>query len=63
MNHTIEHDMRRLDQVSAYENVRTRRVMAALIDWAIIVALCIPVAAVIFILGVATLGLDLRYMG
>lgn len=51
------------DDLRAYENVRTRRIMAVLIDWAIIVALCIPVAIVIFILGVATLGLGFALYG
>jgi uncharacterized RDD family membrane protein YckC len=39
------------------DGVRTKRVFAVLIDWAIILGLCIPVAIVIFLLGVATLGL------
>ena len=47
----------------AFDNVRTRRVMAVLIDWAIVVALCIPVAIVIFFLGVATLGLGFALYG
>jgi uncharacterized RDD family membrane protein YckC len=63
MNQTIDYDTRRVDQVSAYDNVRTRRVMGALIDWAIIVALCVPVAVVIFLLGVATLGLGFALYG
>lgn len=48
---------------SAFDNVRTRRVVAVLIDWAIVVALCIPVAIMIFILGVATLGLGFMLYG
>jgi uncharacterized RDD family membrane protein YckC len=63
MNQTIDYDTRRLDKASAYDNVRTRRVMGALIDWAIIVALCIPVAIIIFFLGVATLGLGFALYG
>ena len=63
MNQTIDYDTRRIDQVSAYDNVRTRRVMGALIDWAIIIALCVPVAVVIFLLGVATLGLGFALYG
>ncbi len=47
----------------AFDNVRTRRVMAVLVDWAIVVALCIPVAIVIFFLGVATLGLGFALYG
>ncbi len=51
------------DDARAYENVRTRRMMAVLIDWAIVVALCVPVAIVIFFLGVATLGLGFALYG
>ena len=47
----------------AFDNVRTRRIMAVLIDWAIVVAMCIPVAIVIFFLGVATLGLGFALYG
>jgi uncharacterized RDD family membrane protein YckC len=47
----------------AFENVRTRRVMAVLIDWALVVGLCVPVAIVIFFLGVATLGLGFALYG
>ena len=55
MNQTIDYDTRRIDQVSAYDNVRTRRVMGALIDWAIIIALCVPVAVVILPRSVSAL--------
>ena len=47
----------------AFDNVRTRRVMAVLVDWALVVALCIPVAIVIFFLGVATFGLGFALYG
>ena len=47
----------RLDDWRAYEGVRTRRVMAFLIDYAIIALLIIPFAILVGILGVVTLGL------
>lgn len=40
-----------------YEGVRTRRVMAFLIDYCIIALLLIPFAIVVFFLGLLTLGL------
>lgn len=46
-----------LDDWRAYEGVRTRRVMAFLIDYAIIALLMIPFAILIGILGIVTLGL------
>lgn len=51
------------DNSRAFENVRTCRMMAVLIDWAIVVALCVPVAIVIFFLGIATLGLGFALYG
>jgi uncharacterized RDD family membrane protein YckC len=42
---------------SPYSGVRTKRVLAVLLDWAIVFALCIPVALVIFLLGIVTFGL------
>ncbi len=47
----------RLDDWRAYEGVRTRRVMAFLIDYAIIALLMIPFAILVGILGIVTLGL------
>lgn len=40
-----------------FEGVRTRRIMAFLIDYVIVFLLCIPAAIVIFILGILTLSL------
>lgn len=40
-----------------YEGVRTRRVMAFLIDYVIILLLMIPFAILVFLLGIVTLGL------
>lgn len=47
----------RLDDMSVYEGVRTRRVMAFLIDYVIIALLIVPFAILVAILGVLTLGL------
>ncbi|MBW3098761.1 RDD family protein [Pseudohoeflea coraliihabitans] len=45
------------DDRTLYEGVRTRRVLAFFIDYALVLLLCIPVAMVIFVAGVLTFGL------
>ncbi len=57
MSNTIEHDTHRQVYSAAFDGVRTKRIFAVLIDWLIVLALCVPVALVIFLLGVFTLGL------
>lgn len=47
----------RFDDWTIYEGVRTRRVLAFLVDYCIVALLMIPVAIVIALVGVATLGL------
>lgn len=47
----------RLDDVRAYEGVRTRRVLAFLVDYLIVGILLIPFAILVFFLGIVTLGL------
>lgn len=47
----------RLDDVRAYDGVRTRRVFAFLIDYLIVAVLLIPFAILVFLLGILTLGL------
>jgi uncharacterized RDD family membrane protein YckC len=47
----------RLDDMRVYEGVRTRRVMAFVIDYVIIAILLIPFAIIVFLLGIITLGL------
>jgi uncharacterized RDD family membrane protein YckC len=47
----------RLDDVRAYDGVRTRRVMAWLIDYLIIALLLIPFGILVLLLGLLTLGL------
>lgn len=41
----------------AYSGVLTRRVLAFLIDYVIVLLLCIPAAVVVFFLGLLTLGI------
>jgi uncharacterized RDD family membrane protein YckC len=47
----------RLDDVRAYDGVRTRRVFAFLLDYLIVAILLIPFAILVFFLGLLTLGL------
>lgn len=47
----------RFDDWTLYEGVRTRRVLAFLIDYGIVLLLMIPVSIVIALVGIATLGL------
>jgi uncharacterized RDD family membrane protein YckC len=46
-----------LDDVRLYEGVRTRRIIAVMIDYLIVAMLTIPVAILVFFLGILTLGL------
>ena len=62
----IDHDISpqpARDDYRAYEGVRSRRMMAAVMDLAIVALLCIPVGLIIFILGLATLGLGFLLYG
>jgi uncharacterized RDD family membrane protein YckC len=45
------------DDIALYDGVRTKRVLAFFIDYAIVLALCVPVAILIFFIGIFTLGL------
>lgn len=47
----------RLDDARVYEGVRTRRVIACLIDYLFIAILTIPFALLVLLLGLLTLGL------
>lgn len=53
----------RFDDWRLYQGVRTSRIFAFLIDYAIVFLLCIPVAILVFILGIATLGLGWMLYG
>lgn len=53
----------RLDDVRAYDGVRTRRVLAFCIDYLIVGLLMIPFAIIIFLLGILTLGLGWALFG
>ena len=52
-----------LDDWRLYQGVRTSRVFAFLIDYAIVLLLCIPVGIIIAFLGLATLGLGWTLYG
>lgn len=62
---TINNDivLPRFEDRRLYEGVRTRRVFAFLIDYFIVVLLCIPMAIIIAMLGVLTLGLGWMLYG
>jgi uncharacterized RDD family membrane protein YckC len=47
----------RLDDVRLYDGVRTRRILAVMIDYLIVGVLTIPVVIIVFFLGILTLGL------
>lgn len=47
----------RLDDMRVYEGVRTRRVVAFVIDYFVIAVLLVPVAIIVGVLGILTLGL------
>lgn len=47
----------RYESRALFEGVRTRRIVAFLIDYLIVFLLCIPVAILIALLGVLTLGI------
>jgi uncharacterized RDD family membrane protein YckC len=51
------HAMGDYDDIALYDGVRTKRVLAFFIDYAIVLALCVPVAILIFFIGIFTLGL------
>jgi uncharacterized RDD family membrane protein YckC len=53
----------RLDDWRAYEGVRSRRIIAFLVDYLIIGLLCIPFALLVGLLGVITLGLGWALYG
>ncbi|WP_019995634.1 RDD family protein [Aureimonas ureilytica] len=46
-----------LDEPRAYSGVRTRRSLAFLVDYSIVLLLCIPMGFLIGVLGILTLGL------
>jgi uncharacterized RDD family membrane protein YckC len=53
----------RLDDVRTYDGVRTRRVLAFIVDYVIVALLCVPFAILVFLLGVLTLGLGWLLFG
>ncbi len=53
----------RLDDVRVYDGVRTRRVIAFLVDYLIVGLLMIPFAVLVLLLGILTLGLGWMLFG
>jgi uncharacterized RDD family membrane protein YckC len=53
----------RLEDSRLYEGVRTRRVFAFLIDYAIVLLLMIPFGLLVFLVGLLTLGLGWMLFG
>lgn len=53
----------RLDDVSAYDGVRTRRILAFLLDYLIIGLMLIPFAILVAVLGLLTFGLGWMLFG
>jgi len=53
----------RLDDVRAYDGVRSRRIFAFLIDYLIVLLLMIPFGLVVFLLGIVTLGFGWMLFG
>lgn len=47
----------RYDDIALYDGVRSRRIMAFFIDYAFVLLLCVPVAVLVFFIGIFTLGL------
>jgi uncharacterized RDD family membrane protein YckC len=53
----------RLDDISAYDGVRTRRVFAFLLDYLIVGLLSVPFAILVALLGLLTFGLGWALFG
>lgn len=58
-SHVLEGELiaNRLDDIRLYDGVRTRRVLAFLIDYVIVALLLVPFAILVAVLGLLTLGL------
>jgi uncharacterized RDD family membrane protein YckC len=52
-----------LDDVRAYRGVRTRRVFAFILDYMIVLLLMVPVAILVFLLGLLTFGIGWQLFG
>jgi len=57
MTHTTDLMSADLDSWRSYAGVRSRRILAFLIDYVLVIALCVPAAIVVFILGIFSFGL------
>ncbi len=52
-----------LDEPRAYEGVRSRRILAFLVDYTIVLLLCIPFGLLVGVLGILTFGLGWMLYG
>jgi uncharacterized RDD family membrane protein YckC len=52
-----------LDDIRLYDGVRTRRVMAFVVDYVIVALLMVPVAIAVFLLGLVTFGIGWALFG
>lgn len=61
----LDHDMTmsHLDDVRAYDGVRTRRIVAVMLDYVIVGLLLIPFGLLVFFLGLLTFGLGWGLFG
>ncbi|PWW03408.1 putative RDD family membrane protein YckC [Hoeflea marina] len=59
----IIYDDRTYENPALYDGVRSKRVFAFIIDYALVLLLCIPVSIVIFFVGLLTLGLGFFLYG
>jgi uncharacterized RDD family membrane protein YckC len=53
----------RLNDVRLYDGVRTRRIMAFLVDFALVTLISVPVFLLVLVLGLITLGLGWMLIG
>ncbi|WP_419910726.1 RDD family protein [Hoeflea sp.] len=56
-SHTVQAMDDSLDRWKIYEGLRSRRILAFFVDYALVIALCIPGAILIFFIGLFSFGL------
>lgn len=63
MTQTDIYDDSGYNNPALYDGVRSKRIFAFFIDYALVLALCVPVSIVIFFVGLLTLGLGFFLYG
>lgn len=58
-----DHSICAYDDIALYDGVRTKRVLAFFIDYALVLALCVPMAVLVFFIGIFTFGLGFFLYG